>query len=290
MVRWTENNTILMTKAIYTLLSALAVTVILNAGPLGAPTAVHSQPDSNSAVIRIFGPGTEPLLAAIETQARTPAGWMAINVTGPFECYVQNKDIDKGLHIKPGTSLHLEPKVNSGVIGSMETGDAISITGLHGKWTQINLDKTMVGYIKADHMLIKPSETPTLIDVTTPEPTASNSADTIVPTTASTPVAASIITPPASRGEYRNAGSSNLPRLFQGKLVTTRRPFTPRRPYDWQLNDSAGVRYAYLDTSKLLLTARIEDFANYEIVVYGTPKAMKDGKNIVIQVVNLRRK
>lgn len=81
-----------------------------------------------------------------------------------------------------------------------------------------------------------------------------------------------------------------LPRLFQGKFVSTRRPFTPRRPHDWQLNDAAGVRYAYLDISRLMLTDQIENYADREVVVYGTAKTSSDGRNLVILVETLRLK
>ena len=97
---------------------------------------------------------------------------------------------------------------------------------------------------------------------------------------------------PAPVRNYQSTGSDGviLPRLFQGKFVSTRRPFTPRRPYDWQINDAAGVRYAYLDISKLLLTEQIEKYTDREVVVYGVPTALPDGKNIVIKVESLRLK
>jgi hypothetical protein len=87
-----------------------------------------------------------------------------------------------------------------------------------------------------------------------------------------------------------NDGSGALPRLFQGKFVSSKRPFAPRRPYDWQLNDDAGVRYAYLDVTKLLLTDQIEKYVDHVVVVFGKPKAMPGARDIVIEVESLQLK
>jgi hypothetical protein len=277
-----------MNKRLFTTLSLLAITVSTHALPLGAPTAVHTQPDSSAAVIRVLPHGTEPQHADLSTQAGTPAGWMAIKVPGPFEAYVQNKDIDKGLHIKPGTSIHLEPMANSGVLSLMEAGDKTSITGLHGKWTQVKLDKAVTGYIQANAKHIDPISSTVLVDM-------ENTAMTNQTQVANDPASIFgkgpyVVIPTEPSPDLSQTGASSLPRLFQGKFVTTRRPFSPRRPHDWQLNDPAGVRYAYLDVSKIMQTTQIEDFANREVVVYGAPKSMADGKNIVIQVDNMRLK
>ena len=85
-----------------------------------------------------------------------------------------------------------------------------------------------------------------------------------------------------------DGGSSTLPRQFSGKFVSTRRPFTPRRPYDWALNDDAGRRYAYLDVSKLLLTEQIDKYIDHAVVVYGSAKNTNEGKDIVIEIESLQ--
>jgi hypothetical protein len=87
-----------------------------------------------------------------------------------------------------------------------------------------------------------------------------------------------------------DSGSSSLPRLFQGKFASSKRPFAPRRPYDYQLNDDAGVRYAYLDLSKLLLTDAIENYLDRVVVVYGTAKNVPGTKDIVIEIESLQLK
>lgn len=85
-----------------------------------------------------------------------------------------------------------------------------------------------------------------------------------------------------------DGGSASLPRQFAGTFVSTRRPFAPRRPYDYALNDNAGKRYAYVDISKLLQTDQIEKYVNHQVVVFGTAKATADGKEFVIQVETLQ--
>ena len=159
-------------------------------------------------------------------------------------------------------------------------------TGLHGKWTQISLDKSITGYIKGERATSSSTTTigtPVLQDV--PGQQSRAAAATTTPdygTAKSEPV--------ASYRSTTTTDNSGLPRLFEGRFVTTRRPFAPRRPYDWQLNDTSGVRYAYLDVTKLLLTERLESYDGRTVVVFGTPRATTNGKNLVIQIESLRLK
>ena len=91
--------------------------------------------------------------------------------------------------------------------------------------------------------------------------------------------------PMVDRGD---GGGSALPRQFAGRFVSTRRPLTPRRPYDYALNDEAGKRYAYVDVSKLLLTEQIEKYIDHNVVVFGAAKNVPDSKDIVIMVETLQ--
>ena len=85
-------------------------------------------------------------------------------------------------------------------------------------------------------------------------------------------------------------GANALPRQLVGRFVSTRRPFTPRRPYDWALNDNANKRIAYVDISKLLQTDQIEKYTDHDVVVYGTVRSTVDGKDLVIQIESLQLK
>ena len=219
--------------------------------------------------------------AGIEPVASTttaPAGWMAVTLAGPHEVYAANKDINKALDVRPGAPYHTAPKADAPILALAQTGDTAEITGLHGKWTQLKLSKPIVGYIKFS------SHTPIVITAKTPTSAATV---TQVTTTDATVTAPTIVIP-GKAAPMGDGGSSALPRLFQGKLTSTYSAFRPRRPYDFQLNDDSGVRYAYLDISKLLVTEQITKYTDRTVVVYGTAKAVPCSKDMVIAVESLQ--
>ena len=263
------------TKFLRTAALALGALASLAAAPLAVTTAVHTKPDPASPALTFLKAGTEPVAAA---SATAPDGWLAIDLPGPFEGYVENKDLTKTLDVKPGVSIRLAPKPDSGVLAVADKADKTSITGLHGKWTQISLEKNLIGYIRIEG----PGASLPAI-ATTPAVSA--------PTAPTAPTNA-----PAGPGQAApslNSGdndSSALPRQFAGKFVSTRRPLAPRRPYDYALNDDAGKRYAYLDISKLLLTEQIEKYTDHQVVVFGTARGTADGKDIVIAIETLQLK
>lgn len=270
------------------LILALVATRIAVAAPLTATTAVHTQPNDSSPAITYLKAGTEPAVAHSEL-ASSPAGWLAIELPGPFEGYVPNKDVMKSLDVRVGAAVRLEPKPDAGVITTIEASDKTEITGLRGKWTQIHVEKPLVGYIflGGTRGYLPPI-------ATTPAASAA-----IAPTAAA-PLAPPPVTPtaygaaaPGQAAPVVGLGDPNgvtLPRLFQGKFVSTRSAFRPRRPYDWAVNDDAGERYAYLDISKLLLTDQIENYVNHMVVVYGAAKPVPGTKDIVILVESLQLK
>jgi hypothetical protein len=254
------------------------------AAPLAATTAVHTKPDESSPTITVLSPGTEPVPTLGTTMANTPAGWMAVELPGPFDGYVQNRDIAKSLDVRDGASIYFAPKLEAGVLTTMEKGDKSNITGLHGKWTQISLQKKITGYIRlgAEAVYVRSAPLPTA-------PAEPNAPMSPAPMT---PVAYGVTTAgrPAPMVNLGDGGSSTLPRLFQGKFVSTRSLFHPRRPFDWALDDDGGERYAYLDMSKLLLTEQLEKYIDHHVVVYGAAKSVTGGKDIVIVVESLQLK
>jgi len=124
----------------------LAGAVHLAAAPLTETAAVQTLPDSGAPVITLLKAGTEPVLAPAPAEG-IPAGWTAVQVSGPFEAYVRNADLTKQLEVRPGASLLLAPKATAGVLTVFAKGDQARITGLLGSWTQVSLDKTLVGYL-----------------------------------------------------------------------------------------------------------------------------------------------
>lgn len=267
------------------LLVALAAASVAVAAPLTATTAVHTKPDETSPAITVLNAGTEPAVAH-DALAASPAGWLPVTLPGPFEGYVMNKDVMKSLDVRVGAPVHLEPKTDSGMLTAIDAADKTEITGLRGKWTQVRVEKTIVGYI---HLGGAPGNLP-------PIATAPASSATAAPAAASPAPFAPTAYGVASSGQpapvvaVNDPGSPALPRLLQGKFVSTRSPFRPRRPYDWAINDDAGSRYAYLDISKLLLTDQIENYINHQVVVYGAARPVSGTKDIVIEVESLQLK
>lgn len=262
------------------------------AAPLASTTAVHTGPNVTSPTITTLAAGTEPTPAP-GAIASTPAGWMAVELAGPFEVYVEKKDLAKSLDVKPGVAMRLKPAADGPVLAVAEKGDKTEITGLAGKWTKLKLEKKLTGYIQVG---ATPGYTPAIATTPAPAPTAP------IASTQPAPAPAPMSPAPVLPGVYGSAGggqaapmlnlgdggSASLPRQFAGMFVSTRRPFTPRRPYDYALNDNAGKRYAYVDISKLLQTDQIEKYVNHQVVVFGTAKATADGKEFVIQVETLQ--
>jgi hypothetical protein len=268
----------------------------LVAAPLALPTAVHTKPDSAAPTITYLKPGAEPKAVA-DAVATTPAGWMAIELPGPFEGYVENKDLSKSLDVKPGASIRLLPKNDAGVLAIAEKNEKATITGLRGKWTQISLERPLVAYI---HIGSTPGYLPPI--ATTPASAPTQPATAPASSSAAQPAAgaAPMSPPPVTPNAYgvgaagqpapvvSLADPNALPRQFAGKFVSTQSPFRPRRPYDYALNDDAGKRYAYLDVSKLLQTDQIEKYLDHNVVVFGAARTAPGGKDIVIDVETLQ--
>lgn len=268
------------TKLLRSATLALGAATSLFAAPLAVTTAVHTKPDASSPAISYLKAGTEPATAS-NAPANLPAGWIAIELPGPFEGYVENKDLSKGLDVKPGASIRLAPKPDAPVLAVAEKDDKATITGLRGKWTQISLEKKLWGYVNVGSSPVTPAP------VAAPSPVPAPMAPAPVAPGVYGSTTAGQAAPMVNLGD---GGGSALPRQFAGRFVSTRRPLAPRRPYDYALNDDAGKRYAYLDISKLLLTEQIEKYIDHNVVVFGAAKNAPDGKDIVIVVETLQLK
>jgi hypothetical protein len=85
-----------------------------------------------------------------------------------------------------------------------------------------------------------------------------------------------------------DSGGDAVPRIFQGRFVSTRSAFRPRRPYDWALADESGSRFAYLDVSRLLQTEPIENYVGRTVAVLGAARALPGTKDFVIVVESLQ--
>ena len=266
---------------------ALLAATALNAAPLTSTTAVHSRPDASAPAIAVLNAGTEPT-PAVGTALPLGAGWSAIELTGAHDAYIQNKDMNKEMDVRPGSPFRTAPKADAPVLTTMEPGDQITITGYHGKWSQVKVTKKIVGYIQGWSAGSASSVANTARPTSTPTPAPTKPAPFSPAPAAPAAVASGGAGRPAQMVNLGDGGSASLPRLFQGKFVSTRVLLRPRRPYDFQLNDTAGERYAYLDISRLLQTEQIDKYIDHTVTVYGTAKAVPDTKDIVVEVESLQ--
>ncbi len=266
------------TKTILTA-AGLACCAALGAATLSVTTAVQTQPDAASPVFAVLKAGSEQP-APSDKAGPPPPGWSAVEVSGPFEGYVRNRDLTKQLDVLPGASIYLAPKDGAGVLEVFTKGDKAEITGLHGSWTQVRLEKTLVGYIRT-----APSEA-------SPASAAQASPIAAAPETqAAAPASFPQAAPAPSAAAAPVQGDSVvLSRLFEGKLARTQSMLTPHRPYDWQLVDASGKRIAYVDLSKLLLTERIGNYNGHDVVVLGSMRPVKETNDLVIEVEGFRLK
>lgn len=258
--------------------ASLWLVSVATAAPLTGTTAVHVQPAGASPVITYFKAGTEPTPSNLATDM-APEGWQAVSLPGPHEGYVQNKDLTKALDVSVGVAIHISPDPASAVIATSAPGDKTTITGLQGKWTQIRLDRELVGYIQAGGSNA-PLPAPRAYAAEQNRP----SAPSIPPAYSANNAAGKPVTM-VDRGD---GGSSALPRSLQGVFVSSRSLFSGRQPYDFALNDDSGKRYAYLDITKLLLTEQIDKYIDHGVVVYGTAKNIPASKEIVIMVESMQ--
>jgi len=258
-------------KAKHLLFAAALATARLCAAPLTEPTAVQARPEADAPALAVLKAGTEPALAADVT---APPGWLAVELSGPYEAYVRNRDFLKNLDVRPGAPIRTAPKSDAPVLTTAARGDDIEITGLFGKWTQIKFTKKITGYIQ----------------LAGAAPAAPPPAPAPPPEITVTPAPAPVAVDNNAPGHATTTSSDSLPRLLEGKVVSTRHPFTPRRPYDYQLEDASGNRLAYIDISHLLLTVQMENYIDHTVDVYGPVKLMNGGNDLIITVESLQLK
>ncbi len=257
-----------MMKASLLLLAAALTAGAGHATPLTETTAVQSRPEAGAPVLTVLKAGTEPAPAAGVT---APAGWLAVALSGSHEAYVLNRDFLKSLDLRPGAPIYTAPKLGAPILTHAEKGDQVEITGLLGRWTQIKLTKDIVGYIQL------PGAMPAAAPVAPPPP-------------APAPAPAPVVTDSSAPGHAVSTDVSALPHLLEGKVASTRRAFTPRRPYDYELDDASGSRLAYLDISRLLLTEQMSSYVGHTVAVYGAVKTMNNGNDLVITAESLQLK
>lgn len=243
------------------ILLALAFAASLSADTLKTDTAVFVQTDPKSPVLTRLKAGS-----TITVVGEAPAGWRRVEVSGPFEAYAQSRDITKGLEVREGGNIYAAPRKDAQLLAVAAAGDKSEVVGLAGgDWVQVRLEKKLQGFIAVGEAAnISAEAAKPMVAVTAPPTPAGSS------TALGRPVAPS-------------ANTADTPRLFAGTLVLARRPIiNPNPPYDYQVTDATGRRFAYVDTRRLLLTDKIENFLDREITITGTVRNTVDGKDLVI--------
>jgi len=245
---------------------------------LGADTAVFLQADPKSPVIAQLKRG-----ASVHYVGEAPAGWRRVEIAGSFEAYAKNRDISKGLEVVAGANIYTAPAKNAPVLTVAQKGDKTEVTGLHGDFCQIKLEKTLQGFVATGAVANTPPEAkPLPLPVaSTPPPEA--------------PVAAAPAAPAASTAAGHpvpvSAATADMPRLFSGRLVSAKRAIINPNPlYDYQLADANGRRFAYVDTKRLVLTERMESYLGLFVTVSGKVRNTVDGKDLVIEAETISTK
>jgi hypothetical protein len=243
------------------------------AAPLPGTTAVQTRPEADAPAIGYLKAGSEPVPA----DAPAPEGWMAVSLPGPFSAYVRSGDLSKSLDVRPGSSLYLEPRPDAPVLALAAAGDKIEITGLLGKWTQVQLDKNVTGFIHAGPL-----------PAAAPAPAAGAPAPGVLTDVPAVPAAAPPANGPGRAVDTAEAADPARPRLLEGKLVASPRRFLQARaPYDWELEGPDGHRLAFVDLSKLLLTEQIDQYIGHEVEVSGVVRPVPGAADLVVAVETL---
>ena len=235
---------------------------------LPADAAVFLQPDPKSPVLVRLKAGNTVIYTG-----DAPAGWRRVEISGSFEGYAHNRDITKGLEVREGGSILAAPKKDAPALTLAQEGDKTEVVGLAGgDFVQIKFTKKLQGFIATTAANVAP----------TPAPAPALPAAPVTPAAPSTAIGR----PVAPAGN-----TADLPRLFAGTLVLAKRLIiNPNPPYDYQLTDRAGRRFAYVDTKRLLLTDKIEAYLEREVSVTGTVRNTVDGKDLVISAESLSLK
>jgi hypothetical protein len=255
---------------------ALAVAAVarLAADTVATDTAVFQQPDAKSPVLTRLTAG-----ATINPVGEAPAGWRRVEVDGSFEGYSRSREITKALSVREGANIYSEPKVTSAVLTISQKGDKSEVVGLStGDWLKVRVEKKLQGFIAVGATANRPAVGAAPV---TPPPAAAAGYS-------SAPVASS--TEPG-RPVPVSANSADTPRLFSGTFTVAQATLFGSTPvYDYQLSDSSGRRFAYVDMKRLVLTEKLESYLNLQVVITGTVRNTVDGKDLVVVAQAIQRK
>lgn len=240
----------------------LLATAALRAEPLAREATVYARPEPSAAVLKVLPAGTETT-PALNPAEPAPAGWMAVDAPGSYTLYVANRDVAKNFEVKAGAFFYLRADARAPVVATMQTGDVPEFVDLAGDgFTAFRIEKTLVGYIKLPSTITTVPAAPTRPSI--------------------------VVSGPAAAGEI---GRAAMPRFYEGRFAGTQNFLAYKHPYNFQLVDSTGNRFAYLDISRLLLTDKVDLFLDRVVVIYGTVRTLnQEGTKRVIEVESMHLK
>ncbi|MGC4115197.1 MAG: hypothetical protein QM765_11430 [Myxococcales bacterium] len=258
--------------------TALALcSVAARAATLDVAAPAYASPDEKSIVLGTAQPGARIAATA------APSGWMAVELPGPHTVYVTDKDMAKNMEVRPGASYYSAPDAKSPVVGLAGEKDVAEwADNAPNRFNKFALNQPITAYVRVAPAAVAP--------VAHAAPAAEPAPAASVPFDDNTATLRNDIPAnnPVIAGKGLDAGEPRLARTFFGTLASTRNPLRPRRPFDFQLNDSGGNRIAYLDVSRLLQTEQIDAFAGRPVTLFGTAEPLGTGKEIVIRVETLK--
>ena len=267
-----------MKHALTAALVALFAAALGHAETLATASPAYASPDENAPVL-----GTAQVGARLATSA-APSGWQAVELAGPHTVFVAEKDTLKNFEVRPGAAYHSAPRADAPVVGLAGDKDPAEFADIAGNFNKFSLNKPIIAYVRANPTPVTPVAAP-VADTPAPAAPVAPSSDDYATTLRNDIPANS----PAVAGSGLGLGEPALARTFFGTVASTRNPLRPRRPFDFQLNDSSGGRIAYLDVSRLMQTERIDAFVGKPVALFGTAEAVGvAGTEIVIRVETLK--
>lgn len=258
---------------------ALALCVAAHAATLPASLPAYASPDERAPVL-----GTAQAGAPLASIA-APSGWQAVELAGPHTVYVIEKDTLKNFDVRPGAAYLSAPRPDAPVIGLAGEKDPVDFADIVGRYNKFSLRKPVIAYVR-----VRPAAvTPVAPVAVAPAPAAPAPRAPAAPAPYEAVLRDDIpAASPATPGRGVAAGEPRLARTFFGTIASTRSAFRPRRPHDFQLNDAAGQRIAFIDISRLLQTEQINAFIGRPVVIFGTAQAVGPSNDIVIQAETLK--
>lgn len=259
----------------YLFTALVLLTVAARAATLEAALPAFAAPDAKAPILGTAKAGTK--LATVAA----PAGWVAVELVGPHTVYVTEKDTLKNFEVRPAGAYHSAPRADAPVVGLAGEKDPAEFVDIVGRYNKFILKKPLIAYVRA-------TPTPAAAAVAPAGPAAAAAAPALMGDLNATLRNDIPASSPAATGQSAQLGEPRLARTFYGTVASTRNPLRPRRPYDFQINDSAGARIAYIDISRLLLTEQIEAFIGRPVYILGTAEPLGSSNEIVIRCETLK--